>query len=207
MFDPSILITATLASLALPLIARLVPRVGQKLLDFFFAAQMAELRARFQRQLDDHRLGLQRALEAHKMAMARELAEGLEAVRHEYAKKLGDHQADRQAEREAEAARLRMAAVAAARVHGSIVRALQAMDEAEDGMPAVRSPGFRRMGLLLSRLDHELDEACFDDAGLRQGREAFLAAYDGCDLREQPVRQRIRMTLQRIDGLLRGPLR
>ncbi len=206
MFDPSILITATLASLLLPLLAKLVPALGQKLLDFFFAAQLADLNAKFQHQLEDHKLSLQRDLETHKATLTRQVAEDLERVKHEYAKKLGDYQADRQQERELAADHRRQAALAAARAHGCIVQTLQALDDAEDGMPTARSPEFRRLGLLLSRLDHTLDEACCGDAGLRQWREAFMAAYDGSDLREPPVRQRLRAMLQRIDGLLKGAM-
>ena len=57
-----------------------------------------------------------------------------------------------------------------------------------------------------SRLDHMLDEACCGDAGLRLQHEAFMAVYDGSDLREPPVRRRLRSTLQRIDGLLKGAI-
>jgi hypothetical protein len=206
MFDPSILITATLASLLLPLLARLAPALGQKLLDFFFAAQLARLRAGFQRQLEDHKLALQCDLEAHKAALARQLADDLARVKHEYARKLADHQADTQRERDLVADHRRQAALAAARAHGCIVQTLQALDEADGGMPTARSPEFRRLGMLLSRLDHMLDEACCGDASLRLQHEAFVAVYDGSDLREPPVRRRLRATLQRIDGLLKGAI-
>ena len=206
MFDPSILITATLASLLLPLLAKLAPALGQKLLDFFFAAQLASLTAKFQRQLADHKLALQLELEAHQAALGRQVAEHLERVRHEYARKLADYQADGQRERDLAADQRRQAALAAARAHGCIVQTLQALDDAEGGMPTARSPEFRRLGVLLSRLDHMLDEACCGDAGLRLQHEAFMAVYDGSDLREPPVRRRLRSTLQRIDGLLKGAI-
>ena len=207
MFDPSILITATLASLLLPLVARLAPALGQKLLDFFFAAQLARLHASFQRQLDAHQRALQRGLETHKAALARQLAEELQRLRHEHARQLADEQADRQRERDLVADQRRQAALAAVRAHGCIVQTLQALDEAEGGMPTARSPQFRRLGLLLSRLDHMLDEACCADASLRLQHEAFMAVYDGSDLREPPVRRRLRVTLQRIDGLLTSAIR
>lgn len=204
MFDPSILITATLASLLLPLIAKLLPSLGQKLLDFFFAAQLAEMQARFQRQLEDHKLGLRRDLETHKTALAREMAEDLEAVKHDYAKKLGDYQAERQAEREAQAERRKLVAMVAARVHGNVVRTLQALDEAEDGTLLSRSADLRRMGVMLGRLDHEFDAACFDDAQLREHIAAFVKAFDGSDLHDAVARRRIRASLRGIEGLLRG---
>ena len=206
MFDPSILITATLASLLLPLLAKLAPALGQKLLDFFFGAQLADLNAKFQRQLEDQELTLQRDLEVHKAALARQVAEDLERVKHEYARKLADYQADRQRERDLVADQRRQAALAAARAHGCIVQTLQALDDADGGMPTARSPEFRRLGVLLSRLDHMLDEACCSDASLRLQHEAFMAVYDGSDLREPPVRRRLRTTLQRIDGLLKGAI-
>jgi hypothetical protein len=206
MFDPAILITAALASLLLPVLAKLAPALGRKLLGFFFAAQLAELNAKFQRQLEEQTLTLRRELDIHKAALARQVAEDLERLKHDYARKLADDQADRQLQRDLAADQRRQAALAAARAHGCIVQTLQALDDADGGMRTARSPEFRRLGVLLSRLDHMLDEACCGDASLRLQHEAFVAVYDGSDLREPPVRQRLRTTLQRIDGRLKGAL-